>query len=90
MSERESIRQSLVRLEQRLEKAVDLFQSLERENVRLRARLEELEGRTRVSASADAGARREIARLLEERKLVRDRVEKILEAISRLGSRSVV
>jgi regulator of replication initiation timing len=86
VSEKGSNREAFLSLKNRLEQSVELFRSLKHENLELRRRLGELESRLQDVTADSSRSQREVARLLSERKQVRDKVERILEAVSRIRS----
>lgn len=76
-------------MQTRLQQSVELFRSLKNENVRLRSELDELKARAESLSRAHSPNQREVAKLLDERKIVRDKVEKILEVLSLLESKTL-
>ncbi|HEY2931826.1 MAG TPA: hypothetical protein VGK99_08750 [Acidobacteriota bacterium] len=80
VSEKDSIRESFLELKRRLQQSIELFQSVKKENAQLRERVARLEAE--LDDMSASGIRREVAKLLDERKLVRDKVQRILENIS--------
>lgn len=77
----------LSRLGERVEKAVATIQELRKERDKLRARVEELEGRVRdqdESASRVATLEDEQERFRKERGEIRDRIENILASLESL------
>ena len=89
MSEKDSNRESLLALQRRLQQSVELFRSLKNENAQLRSEVDELRARMESLSRAHSPNQREVAKLLDERKIVRDKVEKILEALSLLESKTL-
>ena len=89
MSEKDSVRESFDALHKRLEQSVELFHSLRNENSQLRSQIVALEVRMKALASAQSKFEGEVAKLLDERKLVRDKIEKILQALSLLESKTL-
>ncbi|MBI3939549.1 MAG: hypothetical protein HY315_01825 [Acidobacteria bacterium] len=89
MSEKDSIRESFIAFHKRLEESVELFHSLRQENSQLRTQVDALEAQMKSLAVAHSRSEGEVAKLLDERKLVRDRVEKILQVLSLLQSKTL-
>ena len=87
VSEKDSIRECFVAFQQRLRQSVELFHSLKNENSQLRRRVGELEAKMKALSLAQSRSEGEVAKLLEERKLVREKVEKVLKALSLFQSR---
>jgi|RhiMetdeSRZDD1v2_1073273.scaffolds.fasta_scaffold61753_3 predicted nuclease with TOPRIM domain len=89
VSEKDSIRASFLELQRRLQQSVELFHSLKQDNVQLRERIVRLEAEVNDLSEATAEIQHQVAKLLDERKLVRDKVQRILENISLPESRKL-
>lgn len=79
----------LVRLSERVERAVGLIQELRRERDVLRARVEELEGRLTdhdATSTRLQSLEEEQERLQKERGEIRDRIETILSSLEALDA----
>jgi len=89
VSEKDSIRESFLAFQKRLEESVEVFRLLRDENAQLRAEVDALQAELKQLLLARAASEGEVAKLLSERKLVRDKAEKILRTISLLQSRAL-